>query len=149
MREYLNTLIVTVIVSQLAVRLAPGKNSARKYVLFVCGVVVMLCLMRPLIVGIERVGELIDGIRTFSAEEYHEETVNDKYFDTAAVIMSYIADEYGISPEKIKMTVITDEADSCATEIHIYLTDCTADKQSKIEAELSRELTVPVYVFVG
>ncbi len=149
MKEYLNTLIVTVVVSQLAVQFAPSKESAKKYIRLICGIVVLLCLIEPITVIIKNGGDFLDRIKNSpidSPEEAHE---SDKYSSAAATIMTYISDKYKIADDKIKMTFITDESDEKLIEMHIYIIDCTSDTQQRIEYDLSGELSVPVYVFAG
>ena len=147
MKSYLNTLIVTMIVSQLAIRFAPGKESARKYVSFVCGLVVMLCLLEPISVGINNAGDLISGIKNMFTYSKEDVATQDKYYESANVIISYISETYRIDGEQIKITLITDEADECVVEIHIYIKNCNSELQSKIERELEKELSVSIFVF--
>lgn len=149
MRTYLNTLIVTVIVSHLSVKFAPGKESAKKYIRFICALVVTLCLIEPLSYIIKNGREFIESIKNFSVniEETAEE--NDRYASSAATIMTYVSDKYRISDEDISITFITDKADENLREIHMFIKKCEPSIQDAVERELSKELSVPVYVFVG
>ncbi|MBE6625781.1 MAG: hypothetical protein E7628_01180 [Ruminococcaceae bacterium] len=149
MKSYLNTLIIAMVVSQLAIRFAPGKESARKYVSFVCGLVVMLCLLEPISAGIKNAGKLFSDIKDMFTYSEEEVATEDKYFESASVIMSYVSDTYRIEIERIKMTLITDDFDESVIEIHIFIKDCNSEVQNEIEKELSKELSVPIFVFTG
>ncbi|MBP3378947.1 MAG: hypothetical protein J6L96_09370 [Clostridia bacterium] len=80
-------------------------------------------------------------------EETAEE--NDRYASSAATIMTYVSDKYRISDEDISITFITDKADENLREIHMFIKKCEPSIQDAVERELSKELSVPVYVFVG
>lgn len=147
MKNYLNTLIIMTVVSQLAVRFAPGKEYAKKYVSFVCGLVVMLCLLEPISVGIKNAGEFVGELKEMFTCSEKESVTRDKYYEAANIIIAYISETYRIDVERIRMTLITDEADENIREIHIFIKNCDSKMQSKIETDLTRELSVPIFVF--
>lgn len=148
MREYLNTLVITMIVSQLCIQLTPSMSDSKKYVKLVCSLSVFICLFLPITTAIRNGNEFIDAIKSFISPIYVTEGVEEKFINESAAVMTYISDNYNISKDSIKVTVITDDTDSDVVELHIYIKGVACITGDKIESVLVRELQIPVYVFL-
>lgn len=149
MRGYVNTLVIIMIVSQLAIQIAPSGYDSKKFVRFICALTVFVCMLSPINTALKNSGELFDNIKSFISLEVETSAESKKFATESAVIMSYVSDSFNISEKHIKTTVITNEDDTAITELHIYIDQCSNLVAEKIESALKRELKVPVYVFVG
>lgn len=147
MKDYINTLIITMVVSQIAVQLAPTAGDSKKYIRFICGLVVFICLFSPITKALKNSNELFEAVKDIFSGVGTVESSDNKYSRECAAIMSYVIETYNVDSSKIKTTVVTDEEDKEIVEIHVYISDSKTIVADKIESVLNNELGIPVYVF--
>lgn len=148
MRGYINTLIITMIVSQLSILLSPNRSYAKQYIKFLCCLSVALCLISPVKDIIVNGKEYITEIKEIFSVEDDMIISDTRYSSVAAFLIDYIADNYDINEDNIRIICITNEDDTELMQIQIYLKNTDRVKGSKVEEFLQKELLIPTYIFV-
>lgn len=160
MSTYIKGLILTVITCNLVLLLVPELNGdgIKKYVKYLCGLIVLLVLLTPLMNGCENADKMAENIKAFfsvkdDAEENaystREAVIAGTVRETAYAVMTCIAGEYHMDTDDISVSVITsEEGDSVEiTELHLYIYNCAPADREKIRREIAEMTGVTVFVF--
>ncbi len=158
MSSYLKCLISTMVIASLILLLAPDfSGHLKKYIGYVCGLVMMLTLLTPVLTCCDNAEHIkSDVIRFFSnptANRINKEQKEDAFIqgtvqETAYAIMSFLYNEYGIPIERISVSVITNETEiPTIEELQIYLYNCSEDARNTIQRDLELLTDLRVYVF--
>lgn len=160
MSTYIKGLILTVITCNLVLLLVPELNGdgIKKYVKYLCCLIVLLVLLTPLMNGCENADNIAENIKIFfsvkdgtgdSAYSTREAVISGTVRETAYAVMSYIAGEYHIDTDDISVSVITSEEGDTVeiTELHLYVYNCAPADREKIRREIAEMTGVTVFVF--
>ncbi len=143
MNAYINSLIIVMVVCQIAAVIAPDSENAKRYIRTVCAIIVLLTLLSPvkhLIALSEGITEKITSFFTTDVSQSYDEN------EAGAIgIMQYVTEYYNV--DELSAIILTDETDTEITEIQLYIKNCPYARCVVIEAELSELLELPVYVF--
>lgn len=142
MRSYINRLIVTMVICQIAAVVSP--ESGKKYIRFVCGLVVLLTLISPVI----RLRDDLSGIKESVLELIGggEVTYSDGYEAAANMIFAYVSEKYSIGADDMRITFVTG-GDGALCEIQIFVKNCPYAAKEEIKQVTGEEFGVDVYVF--
>ena len=144
MKIYYNSLIILMLVSNIACIIAPNPEASKKIIRPVCGLMLLLTLVSPL-------SGLIENFRSTGFDKIlsGEEEKPDGYETLAYTVLGYLSEEYGI--EDGEVVIITDEnvkAES-VTEIQLFIENCPYNIKEAIQIELREEYGVEVRVYSG
>lgn len=143
MTSYINRLIVTMVICQIATVLSP--ENGRRYVRTVCALVVLLTLIGPIVRLSESVtdaGEYVKDMLDTSAAVLDEE----KFETSANMIFTYAAQHFSVSGENIRITFVTDESGEVC-EIQIFLKNCPYAARKEIGDVTEKEFGIVTHVF--
>ena len=151
MKEAMNALIITVLACQLAIQLAPEKESARNGVKLLCGLAVLLTLLSPLRTLIDGAGELRQAVSAYfdsvtageEAEAASDPT--DPYASAAREILLYAAQTSG--SDSAELTLVTAD-DGAVREIQLFLEPCAYSTRVELREALAEAYGVEVSVFL-
>ena len=148
MINYVNSLIAVMIVCQIAVSVSPSNESSVRSIRLICAVVALLTLLSPIGSVISMAGDIENKITSFivgymEPEERRIETM-DTFEAVTAQIVSFVSDKYDVG--EINAVLLTDETDSFAVELQLYIKNCPYTKRSQIETDLTNKLGFSVYV---
>ena len=146
MKTYINSLIASVLISQIALCLSPSKSDGKKYVGFICSVFVLLTMLSPVKAMIGEIPDTLGGIKDYFTDVPEEKTEPDGFSSAAATLLAYIAEEYPSSASGASLTFVTGE-DGKIREVQFYLPNADRNDCARIRHSLSGVLTVDVYVF--
>lgn len=161
MSGYVRGLILTVVICNLTLLLVPSLHgdAMKKYVKYLCGLVVLLTLIAPVLRGEETVKAVTEQVRQFFAvrettegEEYGEKAreaiLSGSVRETAYAVMAYLEQRYGIDPDTLSVTVVTEEeGEGTVAELRVYLaTGGRGELREEIREDLASMTRVPVYV---
>ncbi len=154
MTAYFNSVIVTVVVCQIAVVFSPDNESAKKYVRLLCALTILISVISP-IRSIDRIADGISeaitdflNLNSNDNAEFQDKTETDTSATERAayILMSTVAKKFNIDSDKIRIIVLTDEGGELC-EIQFYITDISYSERELIKEKLEKELEIPVYVF--
>ena len=156
MSGYIRGLILIVIVCNLVLYLAPDFGvGMKKYIIYLCGLTVLLTVLAPLSKGCERQADVRDKIISFfdvqesGEKDIRKAVIGGTVRETAYAVMMYLTETYGIRSDRVSVAVITDEAEEQAevTELQIYIENCAPSDRERIRREVSDMINASVYVF--
>lgn len=148
MTSYINTLIISMLVSQAAVLILPDSKGSKQYVKLICALIILLNIVSP----VKHLGEIKSRVTEFFSsfsESGQAAGEGGMYSADGYAIMKYIIGEYKLSGEGMSVTFITDEDGEKVREIQIIIEKCPQFVKEKISSQLGKELEVDVYVFGG
>ncbi len=150
MREYINSIISTVIVCQIAVMFSPSADGARRYVRLICTLVVLLTLISPVRALVGDSESLVSSLRDFfkgqESDAAEDVETGGELKQFAYAVMRAVADNFGINSDNIRLTLVTND-DSEVEEVQLYLAATAYSDRERIRETLEAELGIPVYVF--
>jgi len=147
MKVYYNSLITTMIVCQIAVTISPNQESARKYVRFVCSLVLVFIMLSPIksiISNIDAWSETFESF--FTVGEIKDNIDIDTKKTAAESIMTMLCEKYKVNKEGLSVVFVTDESEFLV-EIQVYIKNCPYSDREEIEKFLMNETGVDAYVF--
>lgn len=148
MIDYINSLIAVMIVCQIAVSLAPGSDSAVRSIRLICAAVALLTLLSPIgsvvSFGEELVREAGNIISANNGSSVGSVEAADTFEIVAAQIVGYVSETYDVG--EIDAVLLTDDTDSRAVELQLYIKNCPYTRRAQLEVELNERLGFPVYV---
>lgn len=148
MKDYFNSVVVTVIVCQVVSVFSPNNDSAKKYIRLLCALSVLLTLISPILRLSRNIDSIVDDIGDLFTDDSRnrEYSLDDELKRTAYVVMTAVSERFGIKKEGIRSVIITDE-NSEICEIQIYIDHSPYSTREQIERELKKEIGIPVHVF--
>ncbi len=149
MTAYINELIITVVVCQIASMISPETENSKRYIKTVCALVTILTLISPVRTIINHAEEIANSLKNFFAmeETVEENSVRDTMQSVAYTIMKYTEENYELEIEGAEVSFITDESGQ-ARELQIFLKSGNVEDRDKLKAELERELGIIVHIFI-
>lgn len=149
MTAYINELIITVVVCQIASMISPENENSKRYIKTVCALVTILTLISPVRTIINHAEEIANSLKDFFAieETVEENSVRDTMQSVAYTIMKYTKENYELETEGAEVSFITDEAGQ-AMELQIFLKSGNVEDRDKLKTELERELGIIVHIFI-
>lgn len=149
MTEYINGLILTVVVCQAASMLAPEGETAKRYLKIVCALVTLLTILSPVKTFVSHAGEIGQSFRNFfTASETAEEITPRDSLETAAyTILTYAKERYGFDTDGAEVTFFTDDTGN-VDELMLFLPSGNAFNRDRLQADLEKELGVIVHIFL-
>ncbi len=153
MAAYLNSVIATVIVCQIAVMFSPSSENSKKYVRLICALVVLLTLLSPVKSLIENADGVISAVSDFPAgegsvgeTEIYGSAAQNSARQLAYAVMQAVEGRFGVDSGDIRVTLVTSESGEVC-EVQLYLDHTAYSDRAKIGEALEGELMIPVYVF--
>lgn len=148
MKDYFNSVVVTVIVCQVVSVFSPNNDSAKKYIRLLCALSVLLTLISPAMRLSRSMDSIIADMSRFLTAGSTDEgySTDDELKRTAYVVMTAVSERFGIKKEGIRSVIITDE-DGEICEIQIYVDRSPYSTREQIERELKKEIGIPIHVF--
>lgn len=143
MKSYINRLIITMLICQIATILSP--ENGKKYIRFVCGLIVILTLIIPVI----RLKDDFSGIKESVAELIggsERVTYSDGYEAAASMIFAYLGEKYSINEDDMRITFVTGDNGELS-EIQFFIKNCPYAAKEDIKQVTQEEFGVNVYVF--
>lgn len=149
MASYMNQLILTVVVCQVASMLAPNADAAKRYLRLVCGLVTLLTVFSPvrnLIQHGEAIGVSLHAFVTASAAEENN-VLRDSLEATTYTILAYAEERYGFDTQDAEVTFFTNEEEK-VDEMMVFFRHGNADDRDRLQSELEEELGITVHIFL-
>ncbi len=156
---YIKCLIITMAICSLILYLAPEfAGSTKKYLQYLCGLVMLITLISPLMKSCESIESIKEEAVSFFSEweripssqpeSIREAVVQGTVTETAYAIMTYLHSEYKLPRNGISVSVITDDGESpVINELHLYLSNCSAADREKIRMDIESMIQITTYVF--
>ena len=147
MKEYLNAVIVTVIICQAAQMMTHDTESCKRIVRVICAAVMLLTIASPVryvTANIDRFISMAEGLTV--QEETADPTANDPMEQTAQAIMKHVCDLCSLDGEGMRVTLVADE-DGSITEIQLFAERCSYPDRVSAEEKLSKIYGIPVYIY--
>jgi len=149
------------ILSSLVLYLAPDhSNDLKKYLKYLCGLIMLITLITPVLNSCDKVETVTDNIRSFltlhgrdgegQTVERENVVIQGAVQETAYAVMTYLQSEYGISAERISVSVVTNEdtaADPTIEELQIYIYNCSAADRVEISRNIEKMAGIRTFVF--
>lgn len=149
MTTYVNQLIITVVVCQIATMISPDGENSRRYVRIVCALVTILTIISPITTIAESADDIAGNIRDFftSAETESVDSERGTLEAAAYAIMSYARENFDLDLTDAELTFYTDDSGNI-TELQMFVKSGVAADRDRLAAELEDELGVTVHIFM-
>ena len=147
MSGYLNTVIVTVVVCQIAQLIVHNTESYKRIVHILCALVLLLTIAKPIAWIAQNFDRISEAVSKWGTEESIEDASEDPLYGTAQGIMEHAVRTYGWNPEGLKVTLVTDEDTGELREIQLYPEQCAWSDRVKAGEELTKIYGIPVYIY--
>ena len=153
MKEYVCSILLTVSGCHLLLRIITeiGGTNSRKMLRFLCGLVLLLTIFHPLQNCAETLQQALGSFSSLYADAapLEDEQTNAVSASTYGYIaekwISYMADEYAIPREEIRIIFHTD-AGHMLTHAEIALKNCYYAQRQNIENDMNTQTEFPITV---
>ncbi len=147
MNGYLNTVIVTVTVCQIAQMITQNTESYRRFVHIMCALVLLLTIAKPIGWVMTNIDCIVESIRDWGTTEAADTAADDPMETTAQAVMEHAIQAFSLDPEGMKVTLITDEESGRLTEIQLYVFRCSYTERVYVSEKLTELYGIPVYLY--
>lgn len=147
MTAYINQLILTVVVCQIAAMISPDGENAKRYIRVVCALVTMLTILSPIRTLIDHAGELAESFRNFFTAAETVDNTRDSLESAAYTILTYAGDKYDLDMDGAEVTFFTND-DGEAVEMQMFIKSGDSQDRDRLAAELEDELGITVHIFL-
>lgn len=153
MNTYFRSILLTVAISHLLLILTEelGGEHSKRFLRYLYGLILLLTLFAPLHTCKQDIVDMVDTIRSiFSTEGYFDTELTDAVTDStyhyvAERWIAYIAENYTLDEEDIRITIYTEEDDSIQ-QVEIGLKNCYYAYRQTIAEELQEMTELPITV---
>lgn len=155
MTAYINELIITLVVCQIASMITPESENAKRYIRVVCALVTILTLISPVRTLADHADEIMDTVGNFfgvsddtaKSDETEADGTRERLDAAAYTILTYAGERYDLETDGAEVSFFTDEQGK-VTELQIFLKSGSGADRDRLTAELEEELDVTVHIFI-
>lgn len=153
MNAYFRSILLTVAISHFLLLLTGelGGEHTKQFLRYLYGLILLLTIFAPLHTGIQGISTIVDTIHSiFTTEESFDTDPVDAVTDStyryvADSWITYIAENYAMNPEDIRITIYTDE-DDAMEHVEIGLRNCYYAHRQTIAENLQEMTELPITV---
>ena len=147
MKEYLNAVIVTVIVCQAAQMMTHDTESCKRIVRMICAAVMLLTVAAPVRYVTANIDRFIIMAEEWTMpEDDGEPATDDPMEQTAQAVMQHACELCALEGEGMRITLVTDE-EGVITEIQLFAERCSYADRVLSEEKLKKVYGIPVYIY--
>ncbi|MBQ2725336.1 MAG: hypothetical protein IJF78_06505 [Clostridia bacterium] len=145
MKEYLNAVIVTVIVCQTAQMMTHDTESCKRFIRMICAAVMLLTIAAPVRYVTANIDRFIMMAEEWTMQEESAES-DDPMEQTAQAIMQHACDLCSLDSDGMRITLVTDE-EGTIVEIQLFAERCSYSDRVSAEEKLRKIYGIPVYIY--
>ena len=147
MNGYLNTVIITVTVCQIAQLITQNTESYKRIVHIMCAMVVLLTIAQPIRYLITNLEDAVEFIRELTESEAAEITEEDPLEMTAQAVMEHASKRFDLDSDGMRVVLITDDRSGALTEIQLFVSRCAYSQRVYASEKLTEIYGIPVYIY--
>lgn len=147
MTAYINQLILTVVVCQVAVMISPDVERAKRYIRIVCALVTILTILTPVRTLVDNAGELAESFGNFFTAAETTDNMRDSLESAAYTILTYAGENYDLNMDGAEVTFFTND-DGEAVEMQMFVKSGDSHDRDRLTAKLENELGITVHIFL-
>lgn len=147
MSGYLNSVMITVVVCQIAQMMAPDSDSFKKAVRMICALVMLLTIASPIRYLTTNYDHIFSRIETWLNEENADNSVSDPMEQIAQAVMEHAVQVCSLDPDQMKVTILTDDETGRIAEIQLFVKRCTYAERELARMKLTEIYGIPVSIY--